>query len=168
MAPLSDSELQKKCSIVSEKYEDLKRNLLYTANQDHKRALADVNYHGPILTDEEFNDKLQQICHNVAWMIFGDVNSRNNTEQVIDLACLETLDAQAIVKMKIYDLAKAIRENPQEYDADEVLSIVYSDDHVVPYEDDQFTVGGGSDLQFYNAILSTVSEELGLDHFYVP
>ena len=68
-------------------------------------------------------------------MIFGEVNAENNSELLIDLACLESQDAQAICKQKIYDLGKALRENQSMHGTDEVLAIIYSEDHVIPYEE---------------------------------
>ena len=53
---------------------------------------------------------LQQINYDVAWQIFDDVNENNDTEKVVDLNCLDVMDAQAITKQKIYDLGKLIRE----------------------------------------------------------
>ena len=64
-------------------------------------------------------------------MIFAHVNQNNNTEQIIDLSCLDTQDAQAITKQKIYDLAKAMRMSPQAYGEDQVVAIHYEYDHVI-------------------------------------
>ena len=55
--------------------------------------------------DAQLLEEVSQICYNVAWMIFDEVNAENNTEELIDLSCLlEVSDAQAIIKQKIYDL----------------------------------------------------------------
>lgn len=37
-------------------------------------------------------------------------------EQIVDLNCLDIMDAQAITKQKVYDLAKSVRERNPHYD----------------------------------------------------
>ena len=59
--------------------------------------------------------------------------------------------------MKIYDLAKAIQDNESAHDADEVLSIIYSDDQLIAMEQANEE---GEENQIYNTILATVSDEL--------
>ena len=41
---------------------------------------------------------LQHINYDVAWQIYDEVNEFNNTDEIIDLNCLEVMDAQAIAK----------------------------------------------------------------------
>jgi hypothetical protein len=47
---------------------------------------------------DEYQEMLQQINYDIAWQIFDEVNQNNDTEQIIDLQCLDYLDAQAITK----------------------------------------------------------------------
>ena len=41
---------------------------------------------------------LQHINYDVAWQIFDEVNELNDTEKIVDLNCLDVMDAQAITK----------------------------------------------------------------------
>ena len=59
---------------------------------------------------EQYKEMLQQISYDVAWQIFDEVNEQNEVEQIIDLNCLDVMDADAIVKQKILDLGKLIRD----------------------------------------------------------
>lgn len=70
------------------------------------------------------------------------MNEENDTDQIIDLNCLDISDGEAITKQKIYDLAKMIREegpsnkisNGHDYLGfanDLVLCVVCSEDHFV-------------------------------------
>ena len=52
---------------------------------------------------------MQQVTYDLAWQHFDEVNNENDTERLIDLAGLSVLDAEAIVKQKIYDLGQIIR-----------------------------------------------------------
>ena len=122
--PLSDSELKIKKDMVICKYQELQANLLQSANYDYHKMKTDPSYRGHKWSEGEFQAKIQQICHNVAWMVFAQVNQDNNTEQLIDLSCLETEDAQAITKQKIYDLGKSMRMKPNSYAEDQVLVII--------------------------------------------
>lgn len=144
----------------------MRLSLLQAAHRDHNQKLNSSSYRGPLMSADEFQEKLQQICYNVAWMVFGEVNVENDTESIVDLSCLETPDAQAITKQKIYDLGKAMRLNKGMYGTDEVLAVLYSDEHVVAIE--QGGAGEDAELAFENAILSTVRDELQLDHFHSP
>lgn len=113
---------------------------------------------------------LQQINYDVAWQIFDEVNEYNDVEQIVDLDCLDIMDAQAITKQKIYDLGKSIRErNPhydpnysQPYALDQVLCITCGENHMIKMEDD---MTGKAPLR--NAILETVRGELQMDHYYI-
>ena len=80
---------------------------------------------------------------------------RNDSLQLIDLNCQEIDDARAITKQKVYDLAKFIHSagSKKEY----ILIIVCADEHMV---DSRYGAN--------NAILETVSNELSMDHYYLP
>ena len=106
----------------------MQANLLQSANYDYHRMKNDYSHKGAVWSESQFQQKIQQICHNVAWMVFAQVNQDNNTEQLIDLSCLETQDAQAITKQKIYDMGKNMRIKPKAYAEDEVLVILYQED----------------------------------------
>ena len=79
-------------------------------------------------------------------MTFAQVNQYNDTEQIIDLSCLDTQDAQAITKQKIYDLGKAMRMSPQSFGQDQVLTVLYQNDHVVVIEDQLSTKAQDEEL----------------------
>lgn len=165
---LNPKELDAKKNMVIQKYQELQSQLLHSANKDYQRMKSDPTIKGPVWNERIFNEKLQQICYNVAWMIFAQVNQENNTEHIIDLTCQETQDAQAITKQKIYDLGKSMRMKPQAYGEDQVLTILFQDDHVVALEDEHERHKPDGELQLENAILFTVRDELNLDHFFIP
>lgn len=114
---------------------------------------------------------MQQINFDTAWQIFDQVNEENDTEQIIDLNCLDISDGEAITKQKIYDLAKMIREQGPSnkgnghsfvgFQNDLVLCVVCSDDHFIQMK----TQSGSAPLK--NAILECVRNELQMDHYYI-
>lgn len=71
-----------------------------------KRPRRDVEH----VNFEQYQEMLQQINYDVAWQIFDEVNENNDADHVIDLNGLDVMDAQAIAKQKIYDIAKNLRE----------------------------------------------------------
>ena len=52
----------------------------------------------------------QQINYDIAWQIFDEVNQYFDVDKYIDLNCLDLIDAQAICKQKIYDVAMLAQE----------------------------------------------------------
>ena len=52
----------------------------------------------------------QQINYDIAWQIFDEINQSYDTDKLIDLNCLDLMDAKAITKQKIYDVALLMRE----------------------------------------------------------
>ena len=74
---------------------------------------------------------MQQVSYDVAWHLFDEVNQGNDIEVLVDLACLSVLDAEAIVKQKLYDLGRTCRANGQEAKYDEyVLVVACADEHL--------------------------------------
>ena len=59
-----------------------------------------------IMSEEEYQERAQQIHWDIAWEIFDHINKKNDTERYIDLGALDLEDAIAITKQKIYDLAQ--------------------------------------------------------------
>ena len=107
---------------------------------------------------------------DVAWRIFDHVNENNDTSKHIDLNCLDVNEAISIAKQQIYEVAINLRPFNQnafccsggnvltgEGSEYQVLSIQCAEDHIVP---DGKTKN--------NAILKMVSNELKLDHYYLP
>ena len=77
------------------------------------------------MPEQEYEYRKQEICQNVAWQIFEEVNEQNDTLRHIDVNCLEADDAIAIMKAKIYDLAcEAQKYQPG---SDFVLNVLYAD-----------------------------------------
>ena len=72
------------------------------------------------------------MTYDLAWQHFDEVNAENDTERLIDIAGLSNLDAEAIVKQKIYDLGQMVRSMPinQAKAEEKVLVIVCSEDHL--------------------------------------
>lgn len=56
-----------------------------------RRDVEHVNF-------DQYQEMLQQINYDVAWQIFDEVNENNDSDHVIDLNCLDIMDAQAISK----------------------------------------------------------------------
>ena len=117
-----------------------------------------------------------QIDYDIAWQIFDEVNSMNDTLQVVDLSCLKISDAQAVTKQKIFDLAQFVFSQTQtQYKPghnDRVLVLVCSDEHFYreAKNTSQVSTSGlstssGSTLK--NAILECVRNELQIDHYYI-
>lgn len=81
----------------------------------------------------------QRIKFDVAWQIFDDVNANNDTQQHIELSCLDYEDAIIIAKQKIYELAKfasiksyQTTSSPTPF----VLNIKCAEDHLILIEDE--------------------------------
>jgi len=45
------------------------------------------------MSEEEHQEIIMQIDYDIAWQIFDEVNSMNDTLQIIDLSCLKISDA---------------------------------------------------------------------------
>ena len=52
----------------------------------------------------------QQINYDIAWQIFDEVNGDHDVDRYVDLNCLDLIDAKAICKQKVYDVALLARE----------------------------------------------------------
>ena len=117
------------------------------------------------LSDEQYEGMMLQINFDIAWNIFDEVNENNDTCMLIDLSCLELIDAQAVTKQKIYELAQEMAEcqaNHCDSEDDKVLCVVCSEDHFYKKTDSATSSG-----PLKNAILETIREELKMDHYYI-
>ena len=105
---------------------------------------------------------------------------------MIDLNCLDLMDAKAITKQKIYDVALVMREQgglnssklkhvgpfsnqSQSYDQSNeptVLIIQCSDEHYQQAQNESMG-GGARPAPPQNGIVDAVKNELKLDHFYI-
>ena len=159
---ISSPELKVKCDVLVQKYEEIRAQLQQEANKEYYQSKNSPNDNERIGYDQ-FQEMLQQINYDVAWQIFDEVNEYNDVEQIVDLNCLDIMDAQAITKQKIYDLGKSIRDrnphfNPhyssEPFELDQVLCITCGENHMVKIEDDL----GKAPLK--NSILETVRNEL--------
>ena len=63
---------------------------------------ADYRYHMELIR--------QRIKFDVAWQIFDEINTLNDTDKHIDLSCLDYTDAIAITKQKIFELARDVSQ----------------------------------------------------------
>ena len=113
--PISSPDFKAKCDQLIQKYEEIRAQLQQEANREYYNSKNSPNEEDRISYDQ-FQEMLQQINYDVAWQIFDEVNEYNDVEQIVDLNCLDIMDAQAITKQKIYDLAKSIRERNPHYD----------------------------------------------------
>ena len=149
---------------IIRKFEDLKDELEKEVNIEYQESMKKPQ--NDQISYEEFEEMLQQINYDIAWKIYDEVNQYNEQDQVIDLNCLDIQDAQAILKHKLCDLGKAIREGqilepgegPQD---DHVLCVVCSEDHFKKVGNKQ-----GVNKALKNMILEMVRNELQIDHFY--
>ena len=87
------------------------------------------------MTYDEYKENKNDIHWDIAWQIFDQVNQSNDVDKHIDLNCLESEDAVAIVKQKIYDLAilaqKQFKKNavkPQSH----ILNVLCDEIHTTP------------------------------------
>lgn len=84
--------------------EEMRNSLYGKANQTYMKSRQGQN---PI-TYEQLQDIKEQIDFDISWNIFDEVNQYNDTEKVLDLNCLDPLDAQQILKTKIFENALVI------------------------------------------------------------
>lgn len=118
-----------------------------------------------LLLQEKYEETIMQINYDIAWQIFDEVNESNNTFEIIDLNCLDLLDAQAITKQKLYELSLAMREKENESFIkvpDKILCIVCSNEHFY-----QKTGKGGEHETLQNAMVEIIDKELQLDFHYL-
>ena len=99
----------------------------------------------------------QRIKFDVAWQIFDEINTENDSMKHIDLSCLDYTDAIAITKQKIFELARSATLKPM----DLVLNIKCAEDHLITIEDEY----GRSPLK--NCIYEMVKTDLGIMHYYI-
>lgn len=95
------------CQKLIKKYEQRRVELQDAVSKEYYETQNQPNG----IQYEEYQDMIAQINYDIAWQIFDEVNEQNNTEQLIDLSCLDGPDATAICKQVIYDAGIAIREN---------------------------------------------------------
>ena len=78
----------------------------------------------------------QQINYDIAWQTFDEVNKFFDVDKFVDLNCLDLIDAQAILKQKIYDVAMLLQESTpmgqeKNWDGNRVLIVQCGDNHLV-------------------------------------
>ena len=133
-------------------YQDL--DVEYENSQRYKDAGAEA------MSQQQYEDARQEIHWDIAWQIFDECNEFNDTEQHIDLNCLEVDDAIAITKQKIYDLATiAQKEFPRR---NHILNILCSDDMMVKISDNY-----SRKTVIKNVIHDMIQNELGLNNIYL-
>lgn len=120
---------------------------------------------------------------DVAWRIFDHVNENNDTDNVIDLNCLDINEAQNITKQCIIEVAQKKYSAKGSYGSSllcmgsptyagsrgkgnngnhHLLSILCASDH---YAFEKKYAGGPSRKK--NEILKMIEDELLLEHYYV-
>ena len=133
-------------------YQDL--DVEYENSQRYKDAGAEV------MNQQMYEDARQEIHWDIAWQIFDECNEFNDTEQHIDLNCLEVDDAIAITKQKVFDLASiAQKEFPRR---NYILNILCSDDMMVKISDNY-----SRKTVVKNVIHDMIQNELGLNNTYL-
>lgn len=159
---LSHQELKHKNESLIQKYENMKNQM----QDDLRNEYIQRNRSGSNkLSDEQYEGMMLQINFDIAWNIFDEVNENNDTCMLIDLSCLELIDAQAVTKQKIFELAQELAECMQSHcdqEEDKVLCVVCSEDHFYKKTD-----SSTSSAPLKNAILETIREELKMDHYYI-
>ena len=133
-------------------YQDL--DVEYENSQRYKDAGAEV------MSQQQYEDARQEIHWDIAWQIFDECNEFNDTEQHVDLNCLEVDDAIAITKQKIFDLATiAQKEFPRR---NHILNILCSDDMMIKIPDNY-----SRKTVIKNVIHDMIQNELGLNNTYL-
>ena len=92
---------------VQQKYYESQRT--HSGNKAHKHGSGNRN--DPFAANErisfsDYQEMLQQVNFELAWQEFDEINQGNDVEVLIDLACLQVVDAEAILKQKLYDLGR--------------------------------------------------------------
>lgn len=120
---------------------------------------------GEGMSYNDYQDALQEVHWDVAWQIFDEVNEQNDLDKQIDLACLDSQEAIAISKQKIFDVAKLAQKQfpknvlkPQDY----VFKIKTSENHMEKVPESN----GSAPLK--NVVLEMVKNEMQLDYYYIP
>jgi len=103
---MSQQQFKAKRDAIIKKYDDVKSDLIDEANQEYTRTKGRIG--GELISEAQYEEIMLQINYDIAWQIFDDVNVMNDTAVLIDLNCLDTMDAQAVTKQKIYDLSQLI------------------------------------------------------------
>ena len=124
------------------------------------------------MTYDQYQEMKIRIEWDVAWRIFDHVNESNDSSKHIDLNCLDVNEAMSIVKQQIYEIAQNLKPSNSgafcggcnggyvlsgEGTDYQVLSVQCAEDHMV--------IDGKNKT---NGILKMVSNELRLDHYYLP
>ena len=103
---------------------------------------------------EQYQETKQEAHWDIAWQIFDEVNEHLDQTKRIDLNCLDTQDAIAIAKQKIYDTAMVAQQRPDFM----ILNILTSDA--------QSVLQGNNRVK--NLMLEMIKDELKLDHYFFP
>ena len=98
-------------------------DLQYEQSQNSESAVRNVMTHDQYLSLKNENH------WEIAWQIFDQVNCKNDTNQLIDLHCLDVEEGVAITKQKIYDLATIVSKDKR---SPKVLMVVCSSVQYTP------------------------------------
>lgn len=93
---------------MKDKYEEVRDNLQLEVDKEYQNHRFKKNEEQ--ITFEQYQEMKQQINYDIAWQIFDEVNQNVDIDRYIDLNCLDLIDAQAITRQKIFDVASLIRE----------------------------------------------------------
>ena len=88
---------------ILQRFEDVRASLQQEIDQEYQQNGMKSNEEK--ITFEQYSEMKQQINYDVAWQIFDEVNKYYDVSKYIDLNCLDLVDAQAVTKQKIYDVA---------------------------------------------------------------
>lgn len=165
---MSQTQYNTKRNEIIKKFVELKNNLINEANREYQQNHGRIG--GEQVSDEQYEEIMLQINYDIAWQIFDEVNQMNDTFVLIDLTCLDTMDAQAVTKQKIYDLAQVVQQETQDHNIpgmnDHVLCVVCTDEHF--YKELKGDSGKNTAAApLKNGILEMVKGELKLDHYYI-
>lgn len=97
---------------VIAKYEQIRANLQQEIDKEYE--VGRTTTPGGLISHKEYLDMKQQINYDIAWQIFDEVNNKNDVDRLIDLSCLDVMDAKAITKQKIYDVALMAKEGSRQ------------------------------------------------------
>lgn len=153
---MSQQQFKAKRDAIIKKYDDVKSDLIDEANQEYTRTKGRIG--GELISEAQYEEIMLQINYDIAWQIFDDVNVMNDTAVLVDLNCLDTMDAQAVTKQKIYDLSQLILLECQVHNInglnDHVLCVVCTDEHFYRQINDNQTA------PLKNGILEMIRNEL--------
>lgn len=96
---------------IIDKFEETREGLQSVVDREYQ---AHRYKQGPDkITFEQYQEMKQQVNYDIAWQIFDEANQFFDVDKYVDLNCLDLIDAQAITKQKIYDVAVLAREAQQ-------------------------------------------------------